>query len=336
MDAHENAATLLRLVNGYYVSQAIHVAATLGIADLLADGTRTSDELANEAGADPDALYRLLRALASVGVLHEGDGRAFSLTPVGELLRTDVPGSLHGWAAYAGRPYFWAAWAELLHSVRTGENAFRHVYGQDIWSYRADRPDESVLFDGAMKALTEASNAALIDAFDFSRFETLVDVGGGNGALLASVLASNPALRGVLFDQAHVVAGADQVLEAAGVADRCRIESGDFFAAVPEGGDAYLLKSIIHDWEDEESSAILRVVRAAMPVGAALLVVERDLGAPNEDAPTKFSDLNMLVGPGGRERTQDEYASLFESTGFRLVGVTPTARTHAVFEGQAV
>jgi hypothetical protein len=336
MDARENTATLLRLVNGYYVSQAIHVAASLGIADLLADGTRTSDDLAHEADADPETLYRLLRALASVGVLHEGDGRLFSLTPVGELLRSDVPGSLHGWAAYAGRPYFWAAWAELLHSVRTGENAFQHVHGQDIWSYRADRPDESALFDAAMKALTGASNAALIDAFDFSRFGTLVDVGGGNGALLASVLASNPALQGVLFDQAHVVAGADQVLEAAGVADRCRIESGSFFESVPEGGDAYLLKSIVHDWEDEESSAILRVVRAAMPEGATLLVVERDLGAPNEDAPTKFSDLNMLVGPGGRERTQDEYASLFESTGFRLVGATPTAGTHTVFEGKAV
>ena len=336
MDPRENTATLIRLVNGYYISQAIHVAASLGIADLLADGTRTSDDLANEAGADPETLYRLLRALASVGVLHEGDGRLFSLTPVGELLRSDVPGSLHGWAAYAGRPYFWAAWAELLHSVRTGENAFRHVHGQDIWSYRADRPDESMLFDAAMKALTEASNAALIDAFDFSRFETLVDVGGGNGALLADVLASNPALRAVLFDQAHVVAGADQVLEAAGVADRCRIESGNFFEAVPEGGDAYLLKSIIHDWEDEDSSAILRVVRAAMPEGAALLVVERDLGAPNEDAPAKFSDLNMLVGPGGRERTQDEYAALLESTGFRLVGATPTAGTHTVFEGEPV
>jgi hypothetical protein len=336
MDARENTATLLRLVNGYYVSQAIHVAASLGIADLLGDGTRTSDDLAHEADADPETLYRLLRALASVGVLHEGDGRLFSLTPVGELLRSDVPGSLHGWAAYAGRPYFWAAWAELLHSVRTGENAFQHVHGQDIWSYRADRPDESALFDAAMKALTGASNAALIDAFDFSRFGTLVDVGGGNGALLASVLASNPALQGILFDQAHVVAGADQVLEAAGVADRCRIESGSFFESVPEGGDAYLLKSIVHDWEDEESSAILRVVRAAMPEGATLLVVERDLGAPNEDAPTKFSDLNMLVGPGGRERTQDEYASLFESTGFRLVGATPTAGTHTVFEGKAV
>ena len=193
-----------------------------------------------------------------------------------------------------------------------------------------------MLFDAAMKALDRRFEPALIDAFDFSRFGTLVDVGGGNGALLADVLASNPALRGVLFDQAHVVAGADQVLEAAGVADRCRIESGNFFEAVPEGGDAYLLKSIIHDWEDEDSSAILRVVRAAMSEGATLLVVEREPGAPNEDARAKFSDLNMLVGPGGRERTQDEYASLFESTGFRLVGKTPTAGTHAVFEGEAV
>ena len=336
MDARENTATLLRLVNGYYVSQAIHVAASLGIADLLADGTRTSDELAEAAGADAATLYRLLRALASVGVLHEGDGRLFSLTPVGELLRSDVPGSLHGWAAYAGRPYFWAAWADLLHSVRTGENAFHHVHGQDVWSYRADRPEESVLFDAAMKALTGASNAALIDAFDFSRFGTLVDVGGGNGALLADVLASNPALRGVLFDQAHVVAGADQVLEAAGVAERCRIESGNFFEAVPEGGDAYLLKSIIHDWEDEELERD--------PAGGS----SRDVGGcdaarrrarawrTQRGCSAKFSDLNMLVGPGGRERTQDEYASLFESTGFRLVGKTPTAGTHAVFEGEPV
>jgi hypothetical protein len=336
MDAREATATLIRLVNGYQVSQAIHVAATLGIADLLADGARTSGDLAEAAGADADSLYRLLRALASVGVLNEDDGRLFSLTPVGERLRSDVPGSLHGWAAYAGRPYYWMAWADLLHSIRTGENAFRHVHGQDVWSYRADRPEESAIFDAAMKALTGASNAALIEAFDFSRFRTLVDVGGGNGALLASVLASNPALQGVLFDLAHVVAGAEPVLEAAGVVDRCRIESGSFFEAVPKGGDAYLLKRVIHDWEDEDSIAILQVVRAAMSEGATLLVDERGLGSPNEDPPTKFSDLNMLVGPGGRERTQDVYASLFESAGFRLVGATPTAGGLVVYEGEPV
>jgi hypothetical protein len=336
MDPREATATLMRLVNGYQVSQAIHVAAELGIADLLAEGARTSDDLAAEAGADADTLYRLLRALASVGVLHEDDGRLFSLTPVGERLRSDVPGSLHGWAVFIARPYFWQAWGDLLHSVQTGENAFEHAHGQDVWSYRAERPEESALFDVAMKARTGASTAALVEAFDFSRFRTLVDVGGGNGALLASVLASEPGLEGVLFDQAHVVSGAGPVLEAAGVADRCRIESGNFFEAVPEGGDAYLLKWIIHDWEDEDSIAILRVVRTAMSDGARLLIVERELGKPNEDPLTKFSDLNMLALPGGRERTQEEYAALFESAGFRLVGVTPTAGELVVFEGEPV
>jgi hypothetical protein len=336
MEPSEATTTLMRLVNGYQVSQAIHVAAELGIADLLAEGARSSDDLAAEAGADADSLYRLLRALASVGVLHEDEGRLFSLTPVGDQLRSDVPGSLHGWAVFVGQPTFWQVWSNLLYSVQTGENAFQHVHGQDVWSYRAERPEESAIFDAAMKSRTGATNAALVEAFDFSRFRTLVDVGGGNGALLASVLASQPALEGVLFDQPHVVSGAGPVLEAAGVADRSRLESGSFFEAVPAGGDVYLLKWIIHDWEDEESIAILRVVRAAMSEGATLLVVERDLGVPNDDPPTKFSDLNMLVAPGGRERTQDEYAALFESAGFRLVGATRTSGELVVFEGEPV
>ncbi|MDX6438189.1 MAG: hypothetical protein QOF45_772 [Gaiellaceae bacterium] len=325
----------MRLVNGYQFSQAIHVAATLGIADLLAGGARTSDDLSDEAGADPDSLHRLLRALASVGVLREEDDRRFSLTPLGEQLRSDVPGSIHGWAAFIGRPYYWQAWAGLLHSVRTGENAFRHVHGQDVWSYRAERPEENAIFDGAMQSRTRASNAALVAEFDFSRFGTLVDIGGGNGSLLANLLASQPSLQGVVFDQPHVVAGATPVLEAAGVADRCRIESGSFFEAVPAGGDAYLLKWIIHDWEDEDAIAILQVVRAAIADGARLLVVERHLGPPNEEAQSKFSDLNMLVGPGGRERTQNQYAALFESAGFRLVDATTTGEL-VVFEGQPV
>ena len=336
MDARETTATLIRLVNGYQVSQAIHVAAALGIADLLADGARTSDDLAQASGAHADSLYRLLRALAGAGVLHEDESRRFSLTPVGERLRSDVPGSLHGWAVFVGRPYHWQSWSDLLYSIQTGENAFRHLYGQDVWSYRAERPDESAIFDGAMRARTGALNAGLVDAFDLARFGTLVDVGGGNGALLASVLASQPSLQGVLFDQSHVVAGAGPVLEAAGVADRCRIESGSFFEAVPEGGDAYLLKWIIHDWEDEDSVAILRVVRAAMSESARLLLVERDLGGPNDDSPAKFSDLNMLIGPGGRERTQNEYAALFEHAGFRLARATPTAGELVVFEGEPV
>jgi O-methyltransferase domain/Dimerisation domain len=324
---------LRRLINGFQLSQAIHVAATLGIADLLSDGARTSDELARETETDPGALYRLLRALAAAGVFSEEEGRRFALTELGEGLRSDVPGNLAGWAAYFVGPASWQAWGALGHSVRTGENAFRHVHGTDAWSWRADRPDESALFDRAMLTATRIMDSALIDGYDFGRFGTVVDVGGGNGALLATLLAAYPTLQGVLFDLPHVVSGADEVLGAAGVADRCRVVGGSFFdGGIPEEGDAYVLKAIVHDWEDEESQAILRACRAAMSDGDALLVIERVLGPPNEDLQTKLIDLNMLVHPGGRERTLEEYDSLLQTAGFRLVGATPTPAAHSVIE----
>jgi hypothetical protein len=325
-------ATLRRLVNGYRVSQAISVAARLGIADLLADRARSSDELAAETDSHPDTLYRLLRALASVGVLREEDGRRFSLTDVGDGLRSDAPNEIAGWAAFAGRPSIWQAWAELLHTVRTGENAFRHVHGTDVWSWRAERPEENAAFDRAMMSLTGSANQALVEAYDFGRFATIVDVGGGTGALLSAILAASPRSSGVLFDQPHVVAGAADVLGAAGVGDRCRIVAGSFFDEVPRGGDAYVLKAIVHDWEDEEAIAILRGCRAAMSETAVLLVIERELGPPNAEPETKFSDLNMLVMPGGRERTLDEFGELFEAAGLRLAGATPTAAALSVIE----
>ncbi len=327
------AAELARLVNGYRISQAIYVAATLGIADLLAGGPRTSDELAAETDADPRSLYRLLRALASVGVFREEDGRRFALTELGDGLRSDAPEGIAGWAAFIGRPSIWQAWGELLHSVRTGENAFRHVHRTDVWTYRAQRPEESAVFDRAMMALTNSANRALLDAYDFGRFGVVVDVGGGNGTLLAGLLAADPAMHGVLFDQPHVVASAEVVLGEADVADRCSIIGGSFFDGVPEGGDAYLLKAIIHDWEDEESIAILRSCQAAVPAGGMLLVIERVIDRPNEDPVTKFTDLNMLVAPGGQERTLDEFGRLFVAAGFRLVGATPTAAGLNVIEG---
>lgn len=327
------AATLRSLIAGYRVSQAIHVAASLGIPDLLADGPRTSDDLASDSGSHPDTLYRLLRALAAVGVLHEAEERSFSLTSMGDCLRSDAPDSLGGMATYVGAPYYWNTWGLLLHSVRTGENAFHALHGTGVWEYRADHPEESAIFDAWMTAMTRAANASLLEAYDFGRFDTLVDVGGGQGALLAAVLGKHLSLHGVLFDQPHVVAGAPQVLEEAGVADRCRVESGSFFEAVPEGGDAYLLKAIVHDWEDAEAVEILRVCRRAMPLEGTLLVVERVLDPPNQGAETKFSDLNMLVAPGGRERTLGEFQALFESAGFRLRDRTPTAGPLAVIAG---
>jgi hypothetical protein len=314
---------LRSLVNGYQVSQAIHVAAALGIADHLRDGPRGSVELAAAVEAHEPTLYRVLRALAAVGVLHEEDDRRFGLTPLGDCLRSDAAEPVGGWAAFVGRPYHWQAWGALLHSVRTGENAFRHVHGTGPWEYRAGDPEEAAIFDRAMADLTRRAHRSLLAAYDFGRFGTVVDVGGGNGALLVEILRAHPGTRGVVFDLPHVVAGARASIDAAGLADRCETVAGSFFDGVPAGGDAYVLRAVLHDWEDEEASAILAQCRAAMEPGATLVLIERDLGPPNAAEETKLSDLNMLVGPGGRERTVDAYAQLLAATGLRLAGSRP-------------
>ncbi len=336
MDQHSSPTSLAlrRLVNGYQVTQAIHVAAKLGLADHLADGPRTSDDLARATDADPSALYRLLRALASVGVVREEADSRFALTDLGTCLRSDAPDSVAGWAAFVGEPYHWQTWGALEYGVRTGQNAFRHVHGTDPWTFRAQRPELSTGFDQAMTDLARQAAAAILAAYDFGQFQTVVDVGGGNGTLLAAILARHPAMRGVLFDQLHVVAGAMPILAAAGVADRCEVVGGSFFEAVPAGGDAYVLKSILHDWEDADCIRILERCRQAMTTGATLLVVERELGPPNTYPDGKFSDLNMLVATGGRERTPEEYATLFSATGFRFAGVTPSDIGVGVFEGR--
>ena len=326
------SADLVRLVDGFRVTQTIHAGVELGVPDLLADGDRTAVDLAETCGADPSALYRLLRALASLGILHEADGRRFSLTELGRPLRSDVPGSLRGWVRLIGRDHVWRSWGHLTNALRDGENAFRSLHGTDVWEWRAAHPEESAIFDEAMMSLTGAGNAAILGAYDFGRFGTIVDVAGGNGTLLAALLTTHQHTRGILFDQEHVVSRAAPVLRAAGVLDRCEVVAGSFFSSVPEGGDAYVLKSIIHDWEDEESVAILRTCRDAMGPQAVVLVIERDLGPPNENAVAKISDLNMFVMPGGRERTVDEYAALLDRAELRLHGAHPTATGHLVIE----
>ena len=326
------SADLLRLVNGFRVTQTIYAGVELGIPDLLAEGERTADDLADASGADPPTLYRLLRALASLGIVHEGDERRFSLTDLGRPLRSDVPGSLRGWVRLQGRDYLWRSWGNLANAVREGQNSFRMVHGTDIWEWRAEHADESAIFDEAMRSMTIGANASILDAYDFGQFGTIVDVAGGNGTLIAALLAAHPASRGILFDQEHVVSGAEPILRAAGVLDRCEIVAGSFFESVPEGADAYVLKWIIHDWEDEESVAILRTCRAAMGTDAVVLLIERDLGQPNEDPVAKLADLNMLVMPGGRERTLDEYAALFGAADLRLVAAHPTTSGYLVIE----
>jgi hypothetical protein len=317
MDDVDPRQELRRLVDGFQVSQGLSVMAQLGIADLLAGEGRTSDDLAAACGADPGALYRLLRALASSGVLHESEGRRFELTAVGEGMRTDVDASLAGWATFIGSPSYWAAWGALGHSVRTGDNAFQHVHGTDVWTYRSTRPDESARFDRAMASLSGQTGRDLVASYDFTPFGTIADIGGGTGSFLARVLGAAPNARGVLFDLPHVVAGAEAVLAAAGVQQRVEVVGGSFFDEVPAGADAYVLRAVVHDWYDDDAVRILGAVRRAIPDHGILLLVERVIAEPNEGRPAKWSDLNMLVSPGGRERTQAEFDELLEHAAFR-------------------
>lgn len=324
---------LRRMIHGYQMSQALYVAATLGVADLLANGPRDVEELAEHTGTHAPTLYRLLRLLASLGVFAEDDAGRFGLTPLAECLRSDVPGSQRAWAIMVCGPTFWSSWGELQHSVRTGETAFPKVHGMSNWDYRAQHPEEGAVFDAAMTANTALESAAVAGGYDFSGIGVLADIGGGQGLLLATILAANGSMRGILFDQPQVVAGASELLTRAGVADRCDIVGGDFFESVPSGADAYLLKSVIHDWDDEQAVAILRTCRSALADGAKLLLVERIIRPGNTPDPAKFIDLLMLVMNGGRERTTDDFGRLLAAAGFRLSGVVPTGGALSVIEG---
>lgn len=327
---------MMGLINGYLVSQALYVTATLGVADLLRNGPRSAEALAAATGTKAEPLYRLLRALAAIGVFHEDGERQFTLTDMGACLRTDAPEPVGGYAAYISRPYSWAAAGELLHSIRTGESAFRHVHGTDTWSYRAQHPDEEAIFDRAMTDISRQTAPGVVAAYPFGTFERIIDVGGGTGALLAAILAANPTVRGVLFDQKEVVGRARPLLEAAGVAERCERISGSFFERVPAGGDAYMMKSILHDWDTDEAVAILRVCRAAMAPGAKLLAIDRVIGSPNERPVGKFTDIAMLMQHGARERTEDEFAALYAAAGLELTRIVPATHDFCVIEGEPV
>ena len=327
---------LRRMIDGYQLSQALYVVATLGVADLLVGGPRTSTELAEEVGAHPVALYRVLRALASVGVFHELDGAWFTLTSLGDCLRSDAPEPVGAWAAFVGRSYRWQAWAHLLDSVRTGEYAFRQVHGLSGWDFRVRNPEENAIFDRAMTDLSRRASLAIVEAYDFGRHTTLVDVGGGRGALLAAILSRYPAVRGIVFDLPHVVAESPLLLEAAGVADRCQVVGGNFFDSVPAGADAYLLKTVLHDWGDEHAIRILRACRQASSTSGALVIIEWDLGPRNGARDAKFSDLEMLVGNGGLERSLDQYSALLTRCGFHLERSSKTRIGFSVLEAAAV
>lgn len=309
---------MLSMINGYQLSQAISTAAELRLPDCLADGPRSAAEVAPTLGVQADALHRLLRALSGAGVFHESMDGTFELTALGRTLLSDTPGSLRGWAEFVGRPYHRTAWSGLPQTIRTGETAFQQIFGTSVWDYRQQHPEESAIFDEAMSSLTGRMLPGLLDSFDFGRFHRIADLGGGKGALLSAILARYPGPQGVLFDLPHVVAHSQPVFEAAGVADRYEAIPGNIFESAPSNCDAYTLKSVIHDCTDEQSVQILRLGRAAMAPGALVLIIERQMPGPNEGAPVKLSDLNMMVSNGGRERTRVEYEALLTAAGLVL------------------
>lgn len=318
------ALELQRLVNGFQITQAIHVAAVLGVADRIADDPIPVAEIAAAVGAHPGALYRLLRALAALGIFREHDDRCFSMTAMGDCLRSESPNPVRPHAIFFGQKNQWDAWGHLLHSVRSGENAFRAVHGVSTWEYRARHPDQNDIFNAAMTGNSRRVEQAIVEAFDFSRFNRVADIGGGQGSLLAALLQANANLRGVLFDRPQVIAAAGPILAAGGVSDRCETMGGDMLVSAPRGCDAYVMKYIIHDWDDAHCRRILRACRAEMTRDARLIVIDRLLGPPNEDPAVKLSDLHMLVGPGGQERTLEEFAALFDAERLRIAELRPT------------
>ena len=317
------------------MTQLVHVAATLGVADLLRERPKTSAELAAALDVDGTALYRALRALAGLGIFKETDGGAFALTPLADLLRSDVPGSLRGSAVLYGERWFWQACGELMHSVRTGQPAFDHVHGAELFRYLDSSPQAAAVFNQHQSAMTRQDAGAVAAAYDFAGFTTVVDVGGGHGALISAVLKACPRTGGILFDQLAVVAGAEARLRADGVADRCTCVAGDFFESVPASGDAYVLKDIIHDWDDARATVILQNCRTAMARSsgpARLLIVEKVIPPGNAPFPGKFTDITMLLMTSGRERTAEEYRALIAKAGFTVSRIVPTSSPASVIE----
>jgi hypothetical protein len=320
---------LVRLINGFQASQAISVAVALGLADQLRDGPAGAAEIAGAIGAHPDALHRLMRVLAGIGVIQNAGADRFALTAMGELLRRDASGTCAPMAELFGRPNVWQAWGDLLHTVQTGATAFDHVHGCSVWDYRSRNPEEAGIFDRAMASGTDRFAQAVLDVYDFGRFEHVIDVGGGDGIFLAKILERHPAVRGTLFDQPNVIARSGQ---SAQFPNRCQVVGGDFFDSVPGDGDAYLLKWILHDWSDTASVDILRSCRRAMKRSGRLLVAEYVLD-PGNLPDGAFMDLTMMVMNGGRERTREEFSSIFAAAGFRLTSVTATTTPLCLLEG---
>ena len=324
---------MLQIMSGFWISRCVYILAKLGIADLIKDESKTVDELATATASHALSLFRVLRALASIGVISQDDQNRFGATPLSDTLRSDVRGSLRAFAMTEMGEEHYPAWGELLHSVRTGGIAFDKAFGQPVWEFFANHPDNAKIFNDAMSGMTAQANEALHAAYDFGDIKRIMDVGGGHGGLITSILQKNADMRGILFDSPQVIEGAKASIEALGISDRCELIGGDFFHTVPPGADAIILKWIIHDWNDEQSVAILKNCHRVLPDKGKLILVEAVVPATSEPHFSKFIDLNMLVMTGGRERTESEFRKLYEDSGFELARVVPTESPFSVIEG---
>ncbi len=323
---------ILQLVNGILVSGAVSCLAQLGIPDLVEAAPQSADELAKQIGANPGALYRLMRATASVGVLSEGPDGKFSQTPMSAVLCTNATPSLRALAIMTGREWHARGWAHLEYCVRTGNPAMQQIYGVPNFEYLKQNPEEARIFNDAMSNVSTIDSPAVADAYNFSGIRSIVDIAGGHGLLLATILDRNPHLQGTLYEMPHVLEGAKSG-PLKPVMDRCTLASGDMFSSVPAGADAYIMKHIIHDWPDDRCVQILNACRKGVNPGGKLLVVDSVIQPGNDFSPGKFLDLQMMVFPSGCERTEKQFRDLFASAGWRLTRIIPTAAQDAIVEG---
>jgi hypothetical protein len=332
-EQQQTAQLVMQLATGYIASAALQTAVKLKLADQIAAGTSAVADLAKASGVQEDALYRVLRTLASVGVFEETAPRTFALTPPAAALR-QMPGSLYDMALWMCDPFHFRVYADAMHSVRTGVPAVEKTCEVPVFEHLARDPQLSATFNNAMVAFSEAVLPAVLEAYDFSGINVLVDVAGGHGGVLTGVLQKYPSMRGVLADLDHVIAGAHGRIDSLGLAGRCEPTVIDMFKAVPAGGDAYIMKHIIHDWDDERAAAILRNIRRVLPDDGRVILIEAVVAPGNRPDLAKFIDIEMLMMTGGRERSADEFRALFEASGLRLTRIVPTTSPLSVVEGR--
>jgi predicted O-methyltransferase YrrM len=333
MQAHEPPppVRMIELLGGFRISQALYAAAALGVADQLVAGPASAEALAGHTGAHAPSLHRLLRTLASVGVFTEPEPGVFALTPLGQTLTSGQPGSMRDLAIMWMDTHY-APFADLIHTIRTGQPAAEHLYGQPFFTWLSHHPEQASRFTGAMANLTSGFKTTVIASLPLDGIRTIVDVGGADGTVLAAILAAHPHMRGVLFDLPHVITDAAETLARHGVEDRVDCVGGDFLESVPAGGDAYLVSLVLHDWPDQQAQRILANIAAAAGSGARLLLLE--FVVPPGDTPhlSKMSDLNMLAMMGGKERTETEWLELLKGAGFTGIDIRQASTPFSVIQ----